>query len=104
MFQNFYNDPNQTSKKVLIINLLQNFSSAGCADDEKASALGRVLLQQDEEGLKGQVGVSRADGTVVEESFDVVDDDARHHRAVSVVEDLADGRALGRLSEANLDK
>jgi hypothetical protein len=52
--------------------------------------------------LQGQVRVSRADGSVVEQPFDVVDHDAGHRRTVGVVEDLANGRTLGGFCEPDL--
>jgi len=49
---------------------------ARSTDDEQPSALWRILLEQYKKCLQRQVGVSRTDRTVVEQTFNVVDENA----------------------------
>lgn len=83
------------------LHLLQNLSTTGGAQDQETSALWWVLLQQNQKSLEGNVGVSRSNGTVIQKPLHVVNQDARHLRAVSIVKDLADLHALGTLGEAH---
>ena len=83
------------------LHLLQDLPPRRGADDEQPLPLRRVLLQQHQDRLQRQVGISGSDGAVVQEPLDVVHEDAGHGGAVGVVKDAADLHALGRLREAH---
>ena len=51
--------------------------------------------------LKCHVGVSGTDGSVINQSLNIVHHDARHRTLVSVIEDFPDCHAFGRLCEAD---
>lgn len=83
------------------LQVLNHLPLTRSAHHQQLPALGRLLLHQHQQSLQHDVRVPRADRPIVEQTLQVVDDDAAQGRLVSVVEDLSHLEALGRLGEAD---
>jgi hypothetical protein len=79
----------------------------GCGgnDEEAAARSWRNFPQQDEQSLQDLVGESVADGRVLDQALNVIDEDDGEGRAVSIVEDLMRaGQARGGQRGGDLEQ
>ena len=69
---------------------------AGCSRNEEESAVlvGRVALEQQQQGLKHRVTKSASDRGVVDHSFKIINQNAGIGGLVGVLEDLVDAMDL----------
>ena len=69
---------------------MKNFLIGGCSENKTSSTLGRIYSKLDKERLADSVGKSRTDWVVIEESFDIVDDNYRLRGFVGFLESAHD--------------
>ena len=73
------------------LHLLQNrFHGGGPDDHDLALGVGRLLLDEDEQGLEDRVREARADVDEFDQALEVVQDDQGQGRLVGVLEDTYD--------------
>lgn len=71
------------------LHVLYDLAPAAGADNKQLPAFGWLFLEQHQKCLQREIRVPRANGTVVQQALDVIDENAAQNRSVGIVKDLS---------------